>query len=72
MGYSCGPNIGSMVAVGNYVAVGVAVLVDVTVGATIVLFDGSPFYPDGSVLLKIADELGITIFGKSAKYRSSL
>ena len=38
VGYSCGPNIGSMVAVGNNVAVGVAVLVDVTVGATIVLF----------------------------------
>lgn len=43
-----------------------------SVGATIVLFDGSPFYPDGSVLLKMADELGITIFGISAKYISSL
>ncbi|SVA89010.1 uncharacterized protein METZ01_LOCUS141864, partial [marine metagenome] len=43
-----------------------------SVGATIVLFDGSPFYPDGSVLLKMADELGITIFGTSAKYISSL
>jgi len=43
-----------------------------SVGATVVLFDGSPFYPDGSVLLKMADELGITIFGTSAKYISSL
>jgi len=43
-----------------------------SVGATIVLFDGSPFYPDGSVLLKMADELGITIFGTSAKYITSL
>ena len=43
-----------------------------SVGASIVLFDGSPFYPDGSVLLRMADELGITIFGTSAKYISSL
>ena len=42
------------------------------VGATIVLFDGSPFYPDGTALLKMADELGITVFGTSAKYISSL
>ena len=38
-----------------------------SMGATIVLFDGSPFYPDGSALLKMVDELGITIFGTSAK-----
>ncbi len=43
-----------------------------SVGASIVLFDGSPFYPDGSILLKMAEELGITIFGTSAKYISSL
>jgi len=42
------------------------------VGATIVLFDGSPFHPDGTALLKMADELGITVFGTSAKYISSL
>ena len=41
-------------------------------GATIVLFDGSPFYPDGTALLKMADELGITVFGTSAKYIASL
>ena len=42
------------------------------VGATIVLYDGSPFYPDGTALLKMADELGITVFGTSAKYIASL
>ena len=42
------------------------------VGATIVLYDGSPFYPDGTALLKMADEVGITVFGTSAKYISSL
>ena len=36
MGYSCGPNIGSMVVVGNTVAIGVDVLVGVTVEAIIV------------------------------------
>ena len=42
------------------------------VGATIVLYDGSPFYPDGTALLKMADNLGITVFGTSAKYIASL
>ena len=42
------------------------------VGASIVLYDGSPFYPDGTALLKMADEVGITVFGTSAKYISSL
>ena len=42
------------------------------VGATIVLYDGSPFYPDGTALLKMADDLGITVFGTSAKYIASL
>ena len=41
-------------------------------GATIVLYDGNPFYPKPVKLLKMADELGITIFGTSAKYIASL
>lgn len=41
------------------------------IGATVVLYDGSPFYPDGNALWKMADELGITIFGTSAKYIAS-
>ena len=41
------------------------------VGATIVLYDGSPFYPDGNALWQMADELDITIFGTSAKYLAS-
>ncbi len=40
-------------------------------GATIVLYDGSPIYPDGRVLWQMAEELGITVFGTSAKYISS-
>ena len=42
------------------------------VGATIVLYDGSPFFPDGTALLKMAEDLGITVFGTSAKYIASL
>ena len=42
------------------------------VGATIVLYDGSPFYPDGTALLQMADKLKITVFGTSAKFITSL
>jgi len=42
------------------------------IGATIVCFDGNPFYPEADALLKMADELDITIFGTSAKYIASL
>jgi len=41
------------------------------VGATIVLYDGSPFYPDGNAFWNLTDEIGITVFGTSAKYLAS-
>ncbi|MCJ7800774.1 MAG: acetoacetate--CoA ligase, partial [Candidatus Marinimicrobia bacterium] len=41
------------------------------VGATVVLYDGSPFYPDGNAMWNLVDELGITVFGTSAKYIAS-
>jgi acetoacetyl-CoA synthetase len=41
-------------------------------GTTLVLFDGSPFYDDGRVLWKIAEEEKLTVFGTGAKYISSL
>jgi len=41
-------------------------------GATIVLFDGSPFFDDGRVLWKMAEREEITVFGTSAKYISAL
>jgi acetoacetyl-CoA synthetase len=37
-------------------------------GATLVLYDGSPFYEDGRILWRIAQEEGINIFGTSAKF----
>ncbi len=41
-------------------------------GATLVLFDGSPFYPKPEVLWDIAEQEGISIFGTSAKYIAAL
>ncbi len=42
------------------------------VGATLVLFDGNPFYPDPGVLWKMAQDEKITIFGTSAGYIAAL
>ena len=36
--------------------------------ATILLYDGSPFYPDGNVLFDYADEARMTVLGTSAKF----
>ncbi len=41
-------------------------------GATVCLFDGSPFHPDGNVLWDLADRFGISIFGTSAKYIAAI
>jgi len=43
-----------------------------TVGATLVLFDGNPFHPDPGALWKMAQEEKITIFGTSAGYIAAL
>lgn len=36
--------------------------------ATLLLYDGSPFYPDGNVLFDFADAARMSFFGTSAKY----
>jgi len=41
-------------------------------GATLLLYDGAPFYPDGNALFDYADEAGITHFGTSAKFIDAL
>ena len=41
------------------------------IGSTVVLYDGSPFYPDSNAMWDLVDELGITVFGTSAKYIAS-
>ncbi len=42
------------------------------VGSCVVLYDGSPSYPDGNALWDLADELKISIFGTSAKWLSAI
>jgi len=42
------------------------------VGATLILFDGSPFYPDGGTTFKLAEDEKITVFGTSAKFLASV
>ncbi len=41
-------------------------------GATLVLYDGSPFAPDPGALWKMVEEEKITIFGTSAKYIAAI
>jgi len=41
-------------------------------GATLLLFDGSPFYPGPEVLWKFAADEGMTIFGTSARYLAAI
>ncbi|CAL8294298.1 unnamed protein product [Gadus morhua 'NCC'] len=42
------------------------------VGASVVLYDGSPLVPTPNVLWDLTDQLGITIFGTGAKWLSVL
>ena len=41
-------------------------------GATLVLYDGSPFYPEPTTLIDIAEQEHISIFGTGAKYIAAL
>ena len=41
---------------------------NLAIGATLTLYDGAPFYPDSNAMWDMADELGITVFGTSAKF----
>jgi len=50
----------------NWLASGLAT------GATLILYDGSPFHPDPGILWRIAEEERISIFGTSAKYLASV
>ncbi|MBI5706680.1 MAG: acetoacetate--CoA ligase [Armatimonadetes bacterium] len=40
--------------------------------AVLILYDGSPFFPDGNVLFSLADAESMTLFGTSAKYIASV
>jgi len=45
---------------------------NLALGATLVLYDGSPFHPDPGALWKLAEEERVTIFGTSARYLAGL
>jgi acetoacetyl-CoA synthetase len=40
--------------------------------ATVILYDGSPFFPSGNILWDYADDVGMSLFGTSAKYIDAL
>lgn len=40
--------------------------------ATIILYEGNPFYPDGNRLWDFADKYDVTLFGTAAKYVDAL
>jgi acetoacetyl-CoA synthetase len=42
------------------------------VGATVLLYDGAPFYPDPHVLWQLARDEQVTVFGTSARYIAAL
>jgi acetoacetyl-CoA synthetase len=42
------------------------------VGATVVLYDGSPTYPDARVLWRIAEGENLTVLGTSARYLAAI
>ena len=50
----------------NWLATGLAT------GATLLLYDGSPFYPGPNILFDFADDERMTVFGTSAKYIDAL
>ncbi|RZR38261.1 acetoacetate--CoA ligase [Vibrio vulnificus] len=41
-------------------------------GATLVIYDGSPVYPEQSVLWDMVDDCQVTLFGTSAKYLEAI
>ena len=45
---------------------------ELATGATLVLYDGSPFHPSPAALWDMAQDERLTVFGTSAKYISSL
>uniref|UniRef100_UPI00214902C7 AMP-binding protein n=1 Tax=Endozoicomonas sp. SESOKO1 TaxID=2828742 RepID=UPI00214902C7 len=42
------------------------------IGATVVLYDGSPFYPGPATLMDMAEAEKVSVFGTSAKYIAAL
>ncbi|KAH6871223.1 acetoacetyl-synthase [Thelonectria olida] len=46
--------------------------VNLSSGAGMLLYDGSPFHPRPTVLLELAEEIGVSVFGTSPRYLAEL
>ncbi|KAH6977418.1 acetoacetyl-synthase [Ilyonectria sp. MPI-CAGE-AT-0026] len=46
--------------------------VNISSGAAMLLYDGSPFHPTPTVLLQLAEEVGVSVFGTSPRYLAEL
>ncbi|KAI9745063.1 MAG: hypothetical protein M1818_001341 [Claussenomyces sp. TS43310] len=46
--------------------------INLSSGASMLLYDGSPFHPHPTVLLRLAEEVGVSIFGTSPRYLAEL
>ncbi|GAB7352396.1 hypothetical protein MBLNU459_g2826t2 [Dothideomycetes sp. NU459] len=47
-------------------------LVNISSGRSMLLYDGSPFHPRPTILLELAQDVGVTIFGTSPRYLGEL
>jgi len=46
--------------------------INISSGASMLLYDGSPFHPHPTVLLQLAEKIGVSIFGTSPRYLAEL
>ncbi|KAF7557422.1 hypothetical protein G7Z17_g639 [Cylindrodendrum hubeiense] len=46
--------------------------VNISSGAAMLLYDGSPFHPTPTILLQLAEETGVSVFGTSPRYLAEL
>ncbi|KAL4808364.1 hypothetical protein BDV18DRAFT_167923 [Aspergillus unguis] len=46
--------------------------VNLSIGGTMLLYDGSPFHPQPDILLRLVQEFKVTVFGTSPRYLSEL
>ncbi|KAL2674289.1 hypothetical protein Neosp_012740 [[Neocosmospora] mangrovei] len=47
-------------------------LLNLSSGKSMLLYEGSPFYPEPTILLKLAQDVGVTVFGTSPRYLQEL
>ncbi|EON98395.1 putative acetoacetyl- synthetase protein [Phaeoacremonium minimum UCRPA7] len=46
--------------------------VNIAAGRSMLLYDGSPFHPTPTILLQLAEEVGVGVFGTSPRYLSEI